>query len=77
MSRGVGCLGSPIDRLIARFAGSGTTPAYRPRRRSNGYGCSRASLGFTRRVRAELESIDYSGALQTTGRAAGDASARA
>ena len=60
MRRGVGCRGSPIDRLIARFAGSGVTPANSARSRSNGYGCSSASRGFTRDSRVR-EDDDYSG----------------
>src|SRR4051812_39347220 len=47
MNGGVGCLGSPIDRSIGRNRGSGASPAISARMRSNGYGCSRASSGFT------------------------------
>src|SRR4051812_17562075 len=47
MRRGVGCRGSPSERLMARLAGSGVTPANSARNFSNGYGCSRSSRGFT------------------------------
>jgi general secretion pathway protein C len=46
MNWGVGCLGSPIDRLIGDFAAFGVTPANKWRSRSNGYGCNSASCGF-------------------------------
>ena len=45
-SAGVGCLGSPIERLIGRRCGFGATFARRCRSRSNGYGCSNARCGF-------------------------------
>src|SRR5258706_607982 len=46
MNCGVGCLGSPIDRLMNARRGSGVTVAYSARSRSKGYGCNRASCGF-------------------------------
>src|SRR4051794_6619102 len=46
MSSGVGCLGSPMPRLIGAYAGFGRMSLVSPRRRSNGYGWSLASSGF-------------------------------
>src|SRR4030095_7996623 len=46
ISLGVGCFGSPIDRLIGDSAALGVTPAKRARSRSNGYGCRRERRGI-------------------------------
>ena len=45
-SSGVACFGSPMDRPIGLYAGFGTMSAVSARKRSNGYGCRRASSGF-------------------------------
>ena len=46
MNCGVGCLGSPIDKLIGVRLGLGVTPENSARSRSNGYGCKSARCGF-------------------------------
>src|SRR5690242_3002759 len=55
MNCGVGCLGSPIPRLIGLTAAFGATLANNARKRSNGYGCNSASCGFNG---AGLEGIE-------------------
>ena len=46
MKGGVGCFGSPIDRLIGAKAAAGVMPANSLRSRSNGYGCRRVEVGI-------------------------------
>jgi hypothetical protein len=46
MNCGVGCLGSPIDKLMGERCGSGVTLENSARSRSNGYGCKSARCGF-------------------------------
>ena len=46
MNGGVGCFGSPIERLIGASAGLGVTSANHCRNRSNGYGLRRDRRGF-------------------------------
>ena len=46
MNGGVGCFGSPIERLIGASAGLGVTSANHCRNRSNGYGFRRDRRGF-------------------------------
>jgi hypothetical protein len=46
MNCGVGCLGSPIDKLMGERCGLGVTPENSARSRSNGYGCNSERFGF-------------------------------
>ena len=60
---GVGCRGSPIDRLIGANARLGATSATSCRSRSNGYGLRRERRGFKWRKRCAGCAPDYTAAV--------------
>src|SRR6516225_1451094 len=54
MNSGVGCFGSPMDRLIGRRSARGTRSLRSAPSFWNGYGCRRARLGFMLSARARF-----------------------